>query len=211
MTRFPHPLLFLATALLFAGCANSKNAAEVSQQKTKIAESRIEVFDGPGGAVAIGDSSEKFSQAFPRPKGAVDPESPALEGVQFVGWQNEKEMASAAIQDGKIVALYHGVAKAEAGWIADARARFGKAVHDVSNDLGAFANWKRGDKELVIMLQQGAGGGITIRVVGTSDMLKKLRLNSDELASTLEAQGRSISGSGGGGAAGHSPDDGHGH
>ncbi len=210
MTRFKLPLLSLAVALLFAGCSTSQNPADGGDTQASVTGDRIEAFVGPGGSVAVGDPAAQFDKAFPRPEGSTTPESPPLEGVEFVGWQNDREMASAAIQDGKIAALYHGKAKAEPDWIAEARSRFGKAELDVSNDLGAVANWKRGDKELVIMLQQGQGGGLTVRVAGTSEMLKRLQLNAGELASNLEAQARAISGSPAG-QPGHSPDDGHGH
>ncbi len=215
MTRLNIPLSLLAVALLVAGCGSSTPAADGEGAKKPDAGTGAETggeatetigtLTGPGGSVSLGDAPEKFEAAFPRPEGATDPQNPPVEGVAFLGWQTDAEVASAAVRGDKIVALFHAKMASEMGWFDTARSDFGKPEHDVANDLGAFASWKQGENEHIVMLVKGPTA-VTIKATGDSVTLKALQLDSATVASYLKTQGEAAAA-----GEGHSPDDGQGH
>lgn len=216
MTRLNIPLSLLAVALLVAGCGSSTPASDGEGAKKADAggggaeaggeaTETIGTLTGPGGSVSLGDAPEKFDAAFPRPEGATDPQNPPVEGVAFLGWQTDAEVASAAVRGDKIVALFHAKMTSEMGWFDTARSDFGKPEHDVANDLGAFASWKQGENEHIVMLFKGPTS-MTIQATGDSVTLKALQLDSATIASDLKKQGEAAAA-----GEGHSPDDGHGH
>jgi hypothetical protein len=212
MTRLNIPLSLLAAVLLVAGCGSSTstpaegkgaNAAKEDGGAPPTAKP-IGTLTGPGGSVSLGDPPKQFEAAFPRPKDALDAQDAALEDLKLVGWQTQTEVASAAVRDGKVVALFHATMSTNKQWFDAARSDYGKPENDVENTIGAFANWRQGSKEHLVMLVKGQSV-MTVRATGDSDTLKKLQLDSASIVAGLKAQGEAAA------SQGHSPDDGHGH
>lgn len=215
MTRLniPLPLLALAAALLVAACGSSTsapadgqgaNAAKRDADGATPVAKAIGTLTGPGGSVSLGDPAKKFEAAFPRPKEAVDAQDATLEDLKILGWQTQNEVASAAVRNGKVVALFHATTSTNKQWLDAARSDYGKPENDIDNPIGTFVNWRQGKREHLVMLVKGATP-MTVRATGDSDALKKLQLDSAQIAAGLKAQGEAAA------SQGHSPDDGHGH
>lgn len=212
MTRLNIPLPLLAAALLVAGCGSSTSApadsdgaksAATAESGGKAAKT-IGTLEGPGGSVSLGDPPKSFEAAFPQPQGAMDAQDAAIEDLKIHGWQTQNEVASAAVKDGKVVALFHATMSTNKRWFDAARSDYGKPENDIDNSIGTFVNWRQGKIEHLVMLVKGEQP-MTVRATGDSDVLKKLQLNSAEIAAGLKAQGEAAA------SQGHSPDDGHGH
>lgn len=213
MTRLNIPLSLLAAVLLVAGCGSSTsapadgkraNTAKEDAGGAPAATKSIGTLTGPGGSVSLGDPAKNFEAAFPRPKGAVDAQGATLEDLKILGWQTQNEAVNAAVRDDKVVALFHATMSTQKQWFDTARSDYGKPENDIENAIGAFANWRQGNKEHLVMLVKGESV-MTVRATGDSEILKKLRLDSAEIAAGLKAEGEAAA------SQGHSPDDGHGH
>lgn len=222
MTRLNIPLSFLAVVLLVAGCGSSKTAPTDGEAANKPdgttaaeaggeATESIGTLTGPGGSVSLGDAPEKFEAAFPRPEGATDPQNPPVEGTTWFGWQTDKEVVSAAVEDGRITLMFQQLLTADSPWADDSRKKYGKPTHDVTNSLGTFVHWSADGREHAVMLQAGATPG-AMQMTGESTMLAKMGFDASQMAAQLQAAGEAAAaGEGAAGGQGHSPDDGHGH